>query len=291
MKNSEIVNINELLQMVPPEKVLCLDTEGGGNGIEQIAIIDCNEHILCDQHYPNSKLSDLQKKEIQSILNRAEILIGYNLNCDLKKLANLKLKLPESTICADIFLTFNSSAVQAEVAERFAWLSQKGGTLASVAEYFEEGPGKFHDSLFDAFCTLRIFKKMVQRTKGEIITTKPPMKRLTEEEIRAMENAPENAATAETPSKHPAIGHFKTMSKLLDNISGKIFGHFVDEHPAIYEGVININGQFHVIRLTHKEHALFCKIQKFNPQYSLNTFYETVLRPAQLAKLDETETE
>ncbi len=291
MKNSEIININELLQIVPPEKVLCLDTEGSANNIEQIAIIDCNEHILCDQHYHDTKLSDLQKKEIQSILNQAEILIGYNLNCDLKKLANLKLKLPEPTVCADIFLTFNSSAVQAELAERFAWLSQKGGTLASVAEYFEEGPGKFHDSLFDAFCTLRIFKKMIQRTKGEIVTTKPPMKRLSAEEIRAMESTPATATPTKATTKHPMIGNFKTMSKLLDNISGKIFGHFVDDHPAIYEGVININGQFHVIRLTHKEHALFCKIQKFNPQYSLNTFYETILRPAQLSKLDETETE
>ena len=75
MKNSEIININELLQVVPPEKVLCLDTEGSANNIEQIAIIDCNEHILCDRHYIFFlKFSQERKGKFWSCVFRLDIV-------------------------------------------------------------------------------------------------------------------------------------------------------------------------------------------------------------------------
>ncbi len=282
MKNSQIININEILQIVPPERMLCIDTEGSANNIEQISIVDANESVRYDQHYAVTKLDATERNKIQSLLDQADILVGYNLNCDLKILASRQFKLPENTICADIFLTFSSTAVQSELAERHAWLSQKGGTLASVAEFYGEEPGKFHDSLFDACCTIRIFKKMIQRTEGEMVITKPPIKRLVAESARE---------TTEVANKNPAFGILSSMPQLLNTLSGKIFGHFVDDHPAIYEGVVKLNGHFHVIRLTHREHSLFCKIQKYNPQYNLNTFYETILRPSQLEKASEKITE
>ena len=49
-----------------------------------------------------------------------------------------------------------------------------------------------------------------------------------------------------------------------------------------YEGIVEFNGVTFVIHLNTREYDLLRRIRVVNPEYTLNCFYETILRPKQI---------
>lgn len=97
-----------------------------------------------------------RKVEIERLLNGADLIIGYNIQFDLKFLASGGIE-PPLTETLDIQRIFES--IKDEIAED--GISCKHQSLVSCAAYYGyDWNGKPHDSLADARATMFCFQKM-----------------------------------------------------------------------------------------------------------------------------------
>lgn len=171
-----------------PQNVLCLDTETTGllesDEILQLSIIDWNENIIYDEMFkPNKKASwdeaseingiypdDVKSspsflsriKLIESLLNKADILIGYNIEFDLNMLRNNGLSIDlEKSMVIDVM----TPATEAYGTCSNHYKNKKYVKLISAisrSKTKKPDSGIFHNSLYDSICTLRLYKKLNQ---------------------------------------------------------------------------------------------------------------------------------
>lgn len=175
---------SELLKRVPSNQILVLDTETTGIddeaeilqfsaiwGTGRIAMniyikptyvrrwdeaMEVN-HITPAMVADSPKMRDLKPK-IEALLDRAKVIVGYNLPFDLRMLEQNGVKFPWNAEYIDIMLPF--AEIYGESSRYyggFKW--QKLITCARYYGYTEEG---WHDSLADAKATLYCFRKMLE---------------------------------------------------------------------------------------------------------------------------------
>ena len=169
--------------------VLCLDIETTGldvsiDEILQLSIIDTEDFVFNRFYKPNFTLSwnksekihgitsDMVKhcqhfsdlsniEKIQHILDKAEVLVGYNLSTDLEFLALYDLNF-DNLVLNDVAYDFADyygpkHSGSSWVEEKHEWKNQK---LSYAAQYFGYKDFRSHNALEDAKATLFLWKKL-----------------------------------------------------------------------------------------------------------------------------------
>lgn len=252
---------------INPEKIYCLDIEGVPNTIEEITIIQINGERIYHTEGIKGKFPLLKLKEIQEVLNQAKMIVGHNLNSDLRTLQRQGAYLYEDIRCVDTFATYQKlkemNLITAE--------EDMGGTLGNIARFFHVERTGYHQSEVDAQVTAAVFLAMVSYKQGLMVEIKPSIsqiRRIKESEGNGI-MTDNNYGNKEEPTMEKQIMPVEEK----DEISPK------QEYQGIYQWAVTTPGHEVVIRLTKAEYDLFMKIKEINPTYSIKTFYDTIIQP------------
>lgn len=252
---------------INPEKIYCLDIEGVPNNIGEITIIQINGERIYHTEGIKGKFPLLKLKEIQEILNQAKMIVGHNLNSDLRTLQRQGAYLYEDIRCVDTFATYQKlkemNLITAE--------EDMGGTLGNIARFFHIERTGYHQSEVDAQVTAAVFLAMVSYKQGLMVEVKPSIsqiRRIKESEGNGI-MTDNNYGNKEEPTMEKPIMPVEEK----DEISPK------QEYQGIYQWAVTTPGHKVVIRLTKAEYSLFMKIKEINPTYSIKTFYNTIIQP------------
>lgn len=175
-------NIKQLMN-IPPEKIIILDTETTGldedeDEILQLAIIDGNGNLLFNEYIKpvlkkswrkaqeihhisparvkNKPSFDFYKNEVKAIIQGAELLIGYNLEYDLKFLKATGIIPQAQVLQFDVMKEFAPVyGSWSNYFSEYSWTS-----LSECAEYYdyEFSP---HNALEDCKATLHCYHSML----------------------------------------------------------------------------------------------------------------------------------
>lgn len=255
---------------INPEKIYCLDIEGVPNNIGEITIIQINGERIYHTEGIKGKFPLLKLKEIQEILNQAKMIVGHNLNSDLRTLQRQGAYLYEDIRCVDTFATYQKlkemNLITAE--------EDMGGTLGNIARFFHIERTGYHQSEVDAQVTAAVFLAMVSYKQGLMVEVKPSIsqiRRIKESEGNGI-MTDNNYGNKEEP----------TMEKQIMPVEEKNEISPRQEYQGIYQWAVTTPGHEVVIRLTKAEYGLFMKIKEINPTYSIKTFYNTIIQPGML---------
>lgn len=160
-----------------------LDTETTGfrtsDEILQLSIIDDEANVLFDKYFKpehndswpgaeqvNHISPDMvadkgrfidSKKEIEKILTDADLIVGYNLQFDIRMLKQNGIKFTEDYKLCDIMLPFAAIYKEPDPKRPGQYRYQK---LSKCAEYYGYKGSNYHNALGDCFATLYCFLKM-----------------------------------------------------------------------------------------------------------------------------------
>lgn len=175
-------NIKRIMN-IPPEKIIIFDTETTGldeeeDEILQLAIIDGSRTILFNEyikpiqktswrkaqaihHITPAKVKDkpnfyFYKEQVKKIFQQADLLIGYNLEFDLKFLKAEGIVPPREALIFDVMKEF--APVYGCWSNYFA--DYRWTTLTDCAEYYDYEYSA-HDALADCKATLYCFHCML----------------------------------------------------------------------------------------------------------------------------------
>ncbi len=275
-KKTEVREMASVVHKTPKKRIISVDIEGKTNGnhslINQISFVDGMGKAVLDEKYENGILTKKQKDAIQRCLNFASILVGFNLNADLKILGDNGFYLNQNIVCIDCALTFQASEIKAERKEWGKWQNGHKKRLKEVCQYFGIEAEHFHTSIVDATCSMKLFWKLIAKTEKMVVlkTTKAERRLVSspEEAVKtkgAVINMVNNEKTEPTQLK---------IGDLVSVPESKAKNH--------YEGIVEFGGVTFVIHLNTREYDLLRRIRVVNPEYTLNCFYETILRPKQI---------
>lgn len=161
---------------------IALDTETTGflpdDEVLQLSIVDGTGKKLFNQYFkPNHKTSwesamavnhitpdmvakenpiQMHKKDIEEILDKAKVIVGYNLGFDMTMLAQNGIRLPEERKYVDLMGPFAEVYGQHKEDGTIKW--QKLTTCAK--HYGFKQDGTWHDSMGDTNATMYCYKKM-----------------------------------------------------------------------------------------------------------------------------------
>lgn len=171
-------------------KIICLDVETtglvpGDDEILQLSIINGNFyelfnkyikpsrkkkwdnaqkiHHITPEKVKNKKTMKVYKKQIESILNYAELIVGYNLEFDINMLIGKGIEIPKNLKYFDVMEKF--APIYGEWNEYYQ--SYKWQKLTTCAKFFDY-EFKAHDSLEDTKATLYCYfeiLKIIENTK------------------------------------------------------------------------------------------------------------------------------
>lgn len=253
---------DRMLYQITEDQLISLDIEGAIRNVSQISIINGNGKVLYNQMAPFLPFpkghSEEQHKIIQQILNRAVYIIGFSTNCDLKILSEAGFSIKPYVKCIDVQSTFDWMKRQHQIDKK----KVTAGTLKGVAEYFGiKNIQGYHTSNVDATITLEVFKKMYDLNKGVFCTVKPKIS-IKEDSMIRLPSATAPIVTAEPQSR---------IYKINSNL---------------YEGLLTIGDTKIVVRMTADEYKLYERICRYEPYYTLDLFYNTILNPAEVRKIE-----
>lgn len=258
---------------INPEKIYCLDIEGVPNNIGEITIIQINGERIYHTEGIKGKFPLLKLKEIQEVLNQAKMIVGHNLNSDLRTLQRQGAYLYEDIRCVDTFATYQKlkemNLITAE--------EDMGGTLGNIARFFHIERTGYHQSEVDAQVTAAVFLAMVSYKQGLMVEVKPSIsqiRRIKESEGNGI-MTDNNYGNKEEPTMEKQIMPVEEK----DEISPK------QEYQGIYQWAVTTPGHEIIIRLTKAEYGLFMRIKEINPTYSVKTFYNTIIQPGMLYQI------
>ena len=177
------------LRSLDPLKILCIDTETTGlyPGVDellQISIINGNGESVFE-HYVKPKLHtsweeaeeingispsmvdeeediDSYREQLNEVLSKAELIVGYNNWFDLEFLKAAGITVPDKTDTFDVMLEFAPIYGMWDL-KRNTYRWQKLTTCAAYYGYQQSN--RYHDSLEDARATLYCFYKMIEETE------------------------------------------------------------------------------------------------------------------------------
>lgn len=252
---------------INPEKIYCLDIEGVPNTIDEITIIQINGERIYHTEGIKGKFPLLKLKEIQEILNQAKMIVGHNLNSDLRTLQRQGAYLYEDIRCVDTFATYQKlkemNLITAE--------EDMGGTLGNIARFFHVERTGYHQSEVDAQVTAAVFLAMVSYKQGLMVEVKPSIS-----QVRRIKESEGNGIM--TDNKY-GDKEGSTMEKQIMPVEEKDEISPKQEYQGIYQWAVKTPGHEIVIRLTKAEYGLFMRIKEINPTYSVKTFYNTIIQP------------
>lgn len=255
---------------INPEKIYCLDIEGVPNTIGEITIIQINGERIYHTEGIKGRFPLLKLKEIQEVLNQAKMIVGHNLNSDLRALQRQGAYLYEDIRCVDTFATYQKLKKMNLITAK----EDMGGTLGNIARFFHIERKGYHQSEVDAQVTAAVFLAMVSYKQGLMVEVKPSIsqiRRIKESEGNGI-MTDNNYGNREDPTMEKQIMPIEEK----DEISPK------QEYQGIYQWAVTTPGHEVVIRLTKAEYGLFMKIKEINPTYSIKTFYNTIIQPGML---------
>lgn len=169
---------------VPPEDVICLDTETTGvtydDEILQVSIIDGRGEVLFNEYVRPTGITEWPEAEgihgispamvadkptieeyeptLNRIIGAAKLIVGYNVEFDLDFLRRANVEVPNAARTFDVMYKFAPVYGEKHFKGGYRW--QK---LAVCADYFGyEGNGEFHDSLEDVRATLFCYYALTQ---------------------------------------------------------------------------------------------------------------------------------
>ena len=260
LENS-ITLTESMLEQITENQMISLDIEGAVRNVKQISIINGNGAVLYNQMAPFLPFPKGHSKEqhriIQDLLDHAQYIVGFGLNSDLKILSEAGFFIRSDAICIDVAGTFDWM-------KRMRRVDKKKITscnLKGVAEYFgiNEIQG-YHTSNVDATITLELFKKMYDLNKGFFCTVKP--------KISTKEGEMIHLPSASAPAMKEDASY---IYKINNNL---------------YEGLLTIGGTKIVVRLTADEYKLYERICRYEPCYTLELFFNTIMNPAEVRKIE-----
>lgn len=260
---------------INPEKIYCLDIEGVPNTIDEITIIQINGERIYHTEGIKGKFPLLKLKEIQEVLNQAKMIVGHNLNSDLRTLQRQGAYLYEDIRCVDTFATYQKlkemNLITAE--------EDMGGTLGNIARFFHVERTGYHQSEVDAQVTAAVFLAMVSYKQGLMVEVKPSIS-----QVRRIKESEGNGIM--TDNKY-GDKEGSTMEKQIMPVEEKNEISPKQEYQGIYQWAVTTPGHEVVIRLTKAEYGLFMKIKEINPTYSIKTFYNTIVQPGMFYHIKE----
>lgn len=275
-KKTEVMEIASVVHKTPKKRIISVDIEGIPNKkhslIHQVSFVDGTGKALLNEKSKSGILTQKQKDAIQRCLNFALILVGFNVNSDLKILGDNGFYLNENIVCIDCDWTFQSPEITAKQKEWAKWQEGHKKILKEVCQYFGIEAEHFHTSIVDATCNMKLFWKLIAKTSKMVVvkTTKAERKIATSKE----ETVKTKGAVTDMVNEEITERMELRIGDLVSVPESKAKNH--------YEGIVEFNGVTFVIHLNTREYDLLRRIRVVNPEYTLNCFYETILRPKQI---------
>ncbi len=212
-------------------------------------------------------LFDRQRKELQSVLDGARMIVGFSVNSDLQALEREKLYLYDDVYCIDLHTTFTYMLNQGLVPKKKA----PDCSPKKIAEYFGfDAAAVGNTDELNVLMKWKIFDAMTKLKGGFLAKMAPKIKSL---KIRKLEaGVPESDwidITDEAPVEPSAES---AIEKIVQN-------------QGLYETLIPDGGDYVIVRMSEAEYSLFLQIQSCRRDYTVKLFYETILRPGILQRL------
>ncbi len=261
-----ICDVTTLLSGTPVSAIFSMDTEGAPIKLTQVSLV-CTRRGECKQIYntysDSGVLSDGKKQNFIDTLNQAKVIVGYNLDSDLKALALQGITIPDNIVLIDLYHTF----IYLKDHEHLTVEGLTGCALSDVATYYGVKEVKsFHNSLVDAKVTMDLFWRMVKKTHGMLWVVSP----------RVTKIAPNLKEL-----------YAKEVNKQMDMTDMPTMMDYSYEEPAslmktndgFYQGMVVIGRKERLVRLTKKEYKLLKKIRQLVPNYPLSVFYVSIVVP------------
>ncbi len=280
-RQTGVRKIASVVHKTPKQRIISIDIEGNPepnyNAIREISFVDGAGIVLADEKSDGGVLTKSQRETIQRCLDFALVLVGFNLNADLKVLADNGFYLNPNVVCIDCDWTFQHPFITSEHTAWAKWQRGHNGTLKAVCQYFGIEAKNFHTSIVDAICSMKLFWALLAQTERMVVLMRPKAERRIISSADVMIKT--EGAVIDMESNGAADTHQFKIGDLISVPESKAKNH--------YEGMVEFEGVTFIIHLNAKEYDLFQRIQALNPEYTLNCFYETILRQKQINFLAE----
>ena len=261
---SGMCDLTDLLVKTPKNSVVTLDAEGAPIKLSQISIV-CSHNGASKQLYntycEGGVLTEGKKQNLVDTLNRAKILVGYNIDSDMKALSLQGVTIPNHILIVDLYYTFQYLREQKQAP------FEGGCALEDVASYYgiNDVTG-YHNSLVDSKVTMNLFWRMVKKTKGFLWVV--------------------SSHTTKVNDNLKSL-YTKEVNKHMENFEFPDMMDYSYEEPealmktdgGFYQGMVVMGRKERLVRLSKKEYKLLKKIRKLVPNYPLSVFYTTIVVP------------
>lgn len=271
-RDNMMLNLTKLIEITPDKAVAALDIEGAPMGVNQISCVNglgketVNQYGTKENCLSPGTLNEDQRKIIQNVLKKVQILVGYNISSDITALAKQNIDVSLNIVIVDLFLTMQYLVDQGVIdTSRLPNMTLKG-----VAEYYgiKDVTG-YHDSRVDAKVTMRIFHTMYKTHQGLFWT----MTGRKNAAIAKGEWLPKSIA-----DKEDAVMENKMIDWAQD-YSNESEIEVYKSPSGIYEALVPIKGMDRIIRMSKDEYDTYLNLRKMAPGYPLRVFYLTILAP------------
>lgn len=265
MAKNRIFDISCVVEDMDPKKIRSIDIEGAPNAINQLSIVDGRLNSMFNGYFTKDEFSNKSRFAITKILEKANILVGFNISSDLKALNRYHFKISSHTLIIDLYRTFLflvNNKVETDS-------DMKGYTLKDVAAHYDvHNKQGWHDSFVDSKVTMRLFFAMYKAHQGKlwvIGNNNPDIDALKKMDVPAQNEE-------EKPMENAKISEVLNYSGEPDVKITRIKKH-------IYQGIITVHGEEIPVRMTKAEYKLYKKIRKISPDYPLSVYYLSILKP------------
>ena len=263
-QSSGMCDLKDLLSKVSRQDVVTLDAEGAPIKLSQISVV-CSYNGASKQLYntycEGGVLTEGKRQNLVDTLKRAKVLVGYNIDSDMKALQLQGVSIPEHIIIVDLYYTFQY------LKERKQAPFEGGCALEDVAAYYgiTDVTG-YHNSLVDAKVTMNLFWRMAKKTKGFLWVV---------------------SSHTTTVNKNLQDLYTKEVNKHMENFELPDMMDYSYEEPqslmktedGFYQGMVVMGRKERLVRLSKKEYKLLKKIRKLVPNYPLSVYYTTIVVP------------
>ena len=261
------VDIANLVKTTDRRCIYALDIEGAPSGTNQVSLVSGVEKNMYNTYCTGGRLSDGKKAAFATILDRAEILVGYNVESDITTLAKQNVDVSAKTVIIDLYFTVQALLAKGLINKNM--LPKQD--LQSVAEYYGiKNITGYHNSLVDATVTIKLFWVIYEKSHGF---------------FWIMAN---NSIKEKMEGVHSEDDEIQEEDMNIKNALG-VMDYTYEEPDVIckssgnlYEALIMIGRKEQVIRMIKSEYDLYQKICKSAPGYPLRIFYQTVLAPGRM---------